>query len=271
MNLVKQLSAELSMMPLVEFASESVLCHIDQVTSIPKWFADPRRQGRFGDIVAFDITDDSAALTHLRPLADDDLPRIMDHFYLWTPRGAPQGRQILLDALFEILADTFDQVVHREQNLNNIHVLCGLIKNHFGVLEQKRILDFGCGPGLAVEVSRVIGADVVGYDRCIHMRSAAINNGLQVLTPEQFISISSGTFDAAFASYVFHLGPSGEDLRRLWQLIRPGGIIVANFHKQHNLVEITDCFRNLGARARELRVPPLQFHHGTYWEYVRCE
>ncbi len=255
-------------MPLVKFAAESLVCHTEHLVSLPDWFTVGRRSCRFGDIVAFDVTGNMPAIAQLRSTATDDLPRIMDHFYLWTPSFAARERQLLLDALFEIAAAEFSHIVHPNQNRENIRNLLASIVQHYGGLNELRILDFGCGPGLSAAVAHDYGLELTGYDRCPKMRALAVQRGLRVLTPEEFATLPVAKFDATFASYVLHLGPSQGDLVRLWELLKPDGIVVANFHKDHGLSEVTACFAALGAETRKIEHAHSRFKHGSYWLYA---
>lgn len=257
------------MTPLVDFAPESLLCHVGHVTSLPNWFVNGRRSFRVGEIAAFDVTCGSPAVARLRLLATDDLPRFMDHFYLWTPRSEAADRQLLLDALFEVAARDFDHIIHPDQNRENIYRLLQIITTHFGDDRDVRILDFGCGTGLSVEVAPKLGVELVGYDRCKNMRAAAAARGMEVLTLEQFATLSDPAFDAAFASYVFHLGLPLADLQRLWALVRPGGVIAANFHKDHAVAPVTACLNGLGAETKRIENVQSRFSHGSYRLYVR--
>lgn len=257
------------MTPLVEFAPESLLCYAAHVVSLPDWFTSGRRCFAVGEIRAYDVTGDGSALKRLRSFAIDELPRVMDHFYLWTPRSLSDGRQQLLDALFETTAPDFEHIIHSDQNRDNIRQLVRIIAERYDEGQELRVLDFGCGPGLSAEIAFALEMVVVGYDRCPKMRAAAVQRGLRVITPDEFGSLPAISFDAAFASYVFHFGPSQADLSRLWELVRPGGVIVANFHKDHGLTEITCYFEALGAETKIVTQTSSRFRHGSYRAYVR--
>lgn len=257
------------MTPLVEFASESVLCRADDSPILPSWFTADRRTLRAGEIFAFDVTGDVSAVMHLSSTATDDLPRIMDHFYLWTPRTRPAARQLLLDALFELTAVDFDHIIHSEQNWENIQNLLAAISQFFGKLQGLKILDFGCGSGVSAAIAINQQFSLIGYDRCAAMRSIATKQGLRVLTPEEFAASPDASIDAIFASYVFHLGPSPDDLSHVWDLLRPGGIVVANFHKDHRVAEVTNCFSSLGGNSRTIHCEHSFFRHGSYRLYIR--
>src|SRR5689334_3274275 len=97
---------------LAKFADESLLCHTEHLGSLPRWFTAGRRNYSVGGITAFDVTDDASALDEIRHVSADSLPRILDHFYLWTPQHVPEGRQLLIDALFTVTAVDFTDLVH---------------------------------------------------------------------------------------------------------------------------------------------------------------
>lgn len=247
-----------------------MLCCVADASALPEWFTFGRRSRRFNGVMAFDVTGDAAALVQLRASAIDDLPRIMDRFYLWTPRNAPEARQLLLDVLFELTAPDFSQIVHADQNQENIGNLVGAIAAHHDNLNGLRILDFGCGPGLSAVVATQLGAAIEGYDRCPSMRAAAQSRQLRVLTPEEFDNLPA-RYDAAFASYVFHLNPLQADVRRLWDLLLPDGVLVANFHKDYRLTDVSVFLTSLGARVRTFECEGSRFNHGSYRSYVRSD
>ncbi|HBA84127.1 MAG TPA: hypothetical protein DCZ95_08545 [Verrucomicrobia bacterium] len=256
---------------LLEFAPECLLCHVGYLASLPEWFTAARASLQLGDILAFDVARADDALTRLRPLAIDDMPRVMDHFYLWTPRSIPACRQDLLDALFELTAVDFEHIIRPEQNRDNIRCLLNIISRHFQGQRVARILDFGCGTGLSAQVASELGIHLHGYDRCPKMRSLAAEQGLQLMVPEQFNNVCLPVFNAVFCSYVFHLLPTKDDLCQLWTILKPGGIVVGNFHKDHGLHEASTCFMKCGARAHEVEDVSCRFQHGSYWMFVRHE
>lgn len=254
---------------LAELTADVVLCHTDDLRFLPEGFQIGRKAIDLESFVAFDIEGDLAAVGVLKQTATDDLPRILDRFRLWTPRASPGSRQLLVDALFDFAAPEYELLVHPEQNRENIENLILHISDNFDRSASLDILDFGCGSGLSAQVTLARAHNLRGFDRCVRMRNTASAAGLSVLTPAEFIRLPSQSFHAVFASYVLHLNSSAEDLIRLWTLIRPGGMFLANFHKGYGLRETCRVLTSLGGISAEVRFSGSRFTHGVYWSYVR--
>jgi ubiquinone/menaquinone biosynthesis C-methylase UbiE len=234
------------MTPLIEFARVCLVCLVEHERRIPKWFAENRRCVLLGSLIIFDITGEESVTEAMRMLAADSLPRLMDHFYLWTPAGARETRQQILDALFNETATNFGLLINEENNRRNIKSLLVLIQKHFKGRNDLSVLDFGCGPGLSIDVAGEFPFKLTGYDRCEKMRAIAHKRGLAVLTPDIFYA-GSRAYDAILASYVLHLTLPSDELKQLWSVLKPGGILVANFHKSSGLSITNEFLTGLGA------------------------
>jgi len=74
-----------------------------------------------------------------------------------------------------------------------------------------RGLDFGCGPGPALAAMlREAGCRVALYDPFYHPDASALRGSYQFITATEVVE---------------HLHRPGEELRRLWALLQPGGIL----------------------------------------------
>jgi 2-polyprenyl-3-methyl-5-hydroxy-6-metoxy-1,4-benzoquinol methylase len=258
------------MMHLTEFSEHMLLCHRTDVAALPIEFTGGRRCAYFGRLVAWDVfgaEDVIGLLSSKRP--EFTLDRYLDRFWLWSPAGYVKARQILLDLVFEALAPDYEQLIHPDQNRENIGYLIGVLTSHWNSLDGRVIVDFGCGVGLAAKVIRPASAHLIGIDRSSAMRHAAAAHGLQVWGPGEMARAQSDSIDGAFASYVFHLLPELGLLQLLWGRLKPGGAIAANFHKGRGIEPVSQCLARLGADEVVLPPPQSGFTHGEYRKFVR--
>lgn len=151
--------------------------------------------------------------------------RLMDRFYVPISPDAA-----VVSAFFDLIADIYDELIHHCVNLETARSLLS------AVLEtappSPRILDFGCGTGLAREALRDLGmtADIIGTDLSIEMLKRAAERGETVITLEKWRSDRS-TYDGVIACFVLHYGVPNVDMVRIAGSLSPGGRFAANFFK----------------------------------------
>ncbi len=103
-----------------------------------------------------------------------------------------------------------------------------------------RVMDFGCGVGLAIPHWRPFpGSQVVGFDvspesvRIARERHRGCDR-VQVSLPSE---LEAGDFDLVYASGVFHHIPAEERhgaASFIWDTLRPGGVVVIAEHNPWN-------------------------------------
>jgi SAM-dependent methyltransferase len=157
--------------------------------------------------------------------------RVLDRFYL--PHVVDPA---ISTALFDICASLYDTIIDKGYNLRNI---CELLETVVHQTTEKdgclRILDFGCGSGLAAAAMRLLPRNVArrisirGTDASPAMLALASKRGLQVLQFSEWQTMRAGGFDAAIASFVLHCGLLDRELRIIARQLTPGGIFVANY------------------------------------------
>lgn len=224
--------------------------------------------------LVFDATEAVIVLDVIATIAEVDralqivgatrTPRVMDRFYFCWPCGGDLTRQAILDAFFAEIGGEYDSLVDVERNRENVRNLLGLIEGEIGAVCGRHLLDFGCGTGVSFVVIRQRGASVVGFDTCSTMRRLATGRGMKVVGPKDVASLHTGAFDAIFASYVFHLMPDPASVGSLWRIIKSGGPLVANLHKNTGYEELAGCMQKLGATERLCTGIPSQGRHGRY-------
>jgi len=256
---------------LIEWAGELLLCHMSDMAELPDAFTQHRRRVLWRDLLAWDVTGDATALAVLqRSRSDYSLNRYLDRLYLWAPSSDSQHRQALLDMVFEAIAGDYEQLVHPDQNRENIRILLESIRTELGELNDRVVVDYGCGVGLSMSVAVEFGVRLIGVDRSPSMREAAAARGMKVWTLEDLALAPEKSLDGVIASYLFHLLPDLEGLRLLWSRLRLGGVLAANFHKGVGMEVVRQTLEPLG--ARKVSFPALTSHHmhGPHLKYVRA-
>jgi adenine-specific DNA methylase/SAM-dependent methyltransferase len=158
--------------------------------------------------------------------------RYLDRFCVVLPIEPGAERQVVLKAFFAWLGPEYEAAIDVPRNLENIYNLFGLMSPP---LQGERMLDFGCGTGLAQRVAVQLGIELVGVDICEVMQRLAARKGELVITPEALADAPA--FDGIIASYVLHLKPEPRYIEVAWSRLKPGGAWVANFHKGEGLNE----------------------------------
>jgi len=183
-------------------------------------------------------------------IAGREFRRLLDHFYLPVVPDTT-----LAVALFDICADAYERLVDVRRNIANIHNLLRVVLAALpSGSRSARILDFGCGTGLAAEALRTFdhptpaSVELIGTDHSEHMLQMASQRGHTVITDAELVNSSDKAFDAAIASYVVHLGLSCEDCLLIARKLRSGGLFVANYHHggEVELAEIAARLSNVG-------------------------
>jgi SAM-dependent methyltransferase len=103
----------------------------------------------------------------------------------------------------------------------------------FGALfkdgEGRRLLDFGCGNGLFLDIARRRGFDPYGVDLAEDAVAAARGRGHKAYqgSPADVPEIAAGGFDViTMWSVLAHLAEPVEDLTMLRRLLAPGGVLL---------------------------------------------
>lgn len=186
----------------------------------------------------------------------------LDRFHLVTP-PEPARRADLVRTFFDWLAWDYEDVTDVDRNAANIRALHALLER-CGLSRDARLLDFGCGTGLAARV--LDGTRLVGFDQSPTMRAIAAREQAPVWGPRDLAAADAGRLDGGFASYVLHLASGGQLVRAALERMREGALFAANFHRRAGLVWASAIFQAAGMRAlHEADGGP----HGTYVVYVK--
>lgn len=174
-------------------------------------------------------------------------------------------QSILWEDFYLYYGNLFESIIDVEHNILCIKRLYTHIQKRIQVTEKTRILDFGCGSGLAVTLDAK--CEVIGYEPNKTMRVQAVKKGMKVLDACQICGMPDHDIDAVFASYVFHMGLDDRDIEILSRIVRPNGIVVANFYKDMNCHIVNNIFRRKGFFVKKIMGSDKGF--GSIYEYYK--
>jgi len=157
--------------------------------------------------------------------------RLLDrHFYVYR-HDAPERRSACERALFDAIADQYDNEIDEETNRRTIRRLLGTVAAHGGTRRPLRVLDFGCGTGLAAAVADPDVFHLLGTDASDRMLHRAARRGMSTVSLTDLPRLGAGWADGAIASFVLHLAVPAAGIATSATALRAGGVLAANFHK----------------------------------------
>jgi SAM-dependent methyltransferase len=183
----------------------------------------------------------AALLAPPMPAAGHELPkrittrsasytRLMDRFYLPDDSGPDVSA-----ALFDIVAGEYDQLTQTEINLATAKLLLEAASTGRNP-SPRRVLDFGCGTGVAFAAACRMapagaGPELTGTDISPAMLRQAADRGQTVTSFEEWRLLPTESFDAAIAVFVMHYGVPPQDLETITLQMRAGARFAANYFK----------------------------------------
>lgn len=221
-----------------------------------------RRSEELSDVIQ-SLSDNVLSLTPAQPVADmrgqiasacflveGSLPtaiqtrssgrfvRIMDRIFIPETTNAKISR-----VLFELIPGAYDALIHPEVNI----AVSRFLFERIGVRSGK-ILDFGCGTGLAMVAKPIDTAiALIGVDASDGMLDVASNRGQEVTSIQNWRRFPDEIFDGALATFVLHYGVSDADFSTMRRQLKIGGRLAANLYKFG-----TDEARGLATRLERL-------------------
>jgi SAM-dependent methyltransferase len=160
--------------------------------------------------------------------------RLLDRFYLPDNAGPEVS-----SALFDAIALHYDNLTDGRTNVAVCRRLLKTVAD--GSRAAKRILDFGCGTGVASIAGRdsdLAHLSLVGTDASPAMLELARRRGESTITRAEWKREPALSFDGAIAAFVLHLGVPDEDLILLASQLSQGALFAANIFKPTpNLLE----------------------------------
>jgi SAM-dependent methyltransferase len=153
--------------------------------------------------------------------------RLLDRFYVPDNAG-PE----VTSAFFDAIAVHYDELADCGTNLAVCRRLLDEVSAHIGT--SNRILDFGCGTGVAVLAASepdLQHLHLVGTDASPAMLELARRRGEETLHFQAWRGTAAGSFDGAIAAFVLHYGVPDEHLALVASQLREGAIFAANLFK----------------------------------------
>ncbi len=137
---------------------------------------------------------------------------------------------------------------------------------------NERVLDLGCGTGQLTSEIATRGAKVIGIDQSAEMIAQAQNN-----FPDIWFEVGDATtfkttqpFDAVFSNAVLHwIKRPADAIARVWDALRPGGRLVAEFGGRGNIAGIVSASQDaLTAQGRLALRDDLPWYFPSISEYA---
>ncbi|WP_316235270.1 MULTISPECIES: class I SAM-dependent methyltransferase [unclassified Bradyrhizobium] len=180
----------------------------------------------------------AALLSPLEALPEFKLPRrietsagaytrLLDRFYVPEDAGPD-----VTSALFDAIAAHYDELTDCGTNLT---VCRRLLMEVSGRSQSSlRVLDFGCGTGVAVLATSTPDLQhlqLVGTDASPSMLELAKRRGEETLHFQAWQDTPANSFDGAIAAFVLHYGVPEVHLALIASQLREGAIFAANLFK----------------------------------------
>lgn len=246
------------------------MCHRIDAELLQSTYLRDKRLLQFKGVCLFDIGAEIQEMDEtLIMMPNLKAHRYLDKFYLWTPENDSRRRQDVLDRFFELIANEYESLIDVQRNIENIRNLFEFLCELIDPIEGSIIVDYGCGTGLSIEPASGLDIELIGVDRCPTIRQIAASRGMKVWSPGELARQLNSPVHGAFASYVFHLLPHTYGLRLLWKRLKPGGVLVANFHKNQGIELVDSCLEERGGTIRQLHSPSGSERHGPYVAYLK--
>lgn len=189
--------------------------------------------------------------------------RYLDRFYVISDPARPGSDIAPESVLFDAIASEYNADVNRS---NNIATADALLR----MTGATRVIDLGCGTGLALQAPAASRCSLVGIDASDQMLTIARDAGMNVVNLRDAGSLSSRRFDGLIACYALHLHGPRLALLEIRRLLEIGGRVAANFHKGVGYPEVSDSLtRNGFELLYELHAVPGIASPVAMWERVQ--
>lgn len=233
-------------MPVRDPRSAMLLCRTDATNTLRKLLRLTIEVEVDGVSLCSAAIDDPAASSE-KLLPQLGFLRCFEHVYVSHELYQAPITDVPGRLLFGYLARIYESLIIEKTNVEIYNRLLSEVLRT-SRQDRPRVLDFGCGTGLVMKSQWVSRVDITGFDFCEEVGRIARERGLTILSTDSFWTSPRMSFDFAIASFVLHFPVSPRTLCRLWELIQPGGSLVANFHKRINEEWVTDAILGFGGR-----------------------
>jgi|GEM_PF-3616094 len=174
--------------------------------------------------------------------------KVMDDFYLFD---YGEETDEIYRSFFDYISSRYERLIDKKLNSELISQYFTRIEAEFPTKTLLQVLDLGSGSGISAIVKKEnpawSGISLYGHDISPHMERLSKQAGLQMLNARALARHEDYYFDAVFGSYSFHFIKGRPTYELIWQKLRIGGIVIANFHKQIGLVNALEFFGSVRA------------------------
>lgn len=197
---------------------------------------------KVGDVLVLELQDGHVPV--VRPPGVQS--RLLDrHHYVYRP-DSPIRRAECEQVLFDLIAADYELEIDGETNRRTIGRLLDAVSEHCGARPPLKVLDFGCGTGLAATVADRRVFDLTGTDPSDRMLERARARGMDTVPLADLARLGTGWADGVIASFVLHLAVPPAALAAATAPLRNGGVLAANFHKGQGRDVAEKAFRAVG-------------------------
>ena len=173
----------------------------------------------------------------------------LDQFVILLPEETKEHSKLWLE-FYKIFGNQYEQIIDIRRNINSIQEILSYISSSIELQTDSKILDYGCGSGLAVYTE--CNASLVGYEPVLAMKKQASQRGYNVIGFNEFRKLPESYFNAGFANYVFHMIVNERDIYEITKKMKRGAIFIANFYKGINVERVNNMFSKYGYTIRQL-------------------
>jgi len=205
-----------------------------------------------GELFHYQLTGNSASIRTIFP----DILHYLNHFWLLLPDSV-QEQQIFWSQFYSLYSTNYLDLIDSDHNLACMRYFKTLLAENAPLPPDFKLLDYGCGPGLSVQVFEK--QHLVGYDNNPTMLAEAAKQGLEVIYKEDFDNIQSCSFDGGFACYVLHMAIPETDIINLARAVKINGVLVANYYKDLGMERVTSLLEKLGFEGQKVDVQERRF------------
>gem|GEM_PF-5199684 len=195
-----------------------------------------------------------------------DVIRYFDCYYLLIPLTKKSIKNLYKE-FFDYISHDYEHLIDINRNQENIHNLLKLAKDYINNQKRIVILDYGCGTGISQDIAKKLNMKIFGFDICPSMREIASKKGMIVWEEKDLWLQPENCIDAVISSYVFHFLIDDTYLKLLYKILKPNGIIIANFHKNKNRDFIDLSLNKIGFKIIRTQISERKEGHGTYVIY----
>jgi SAM-dependent methyltransferase len=191
--------------------------------------------------------------------------RYLDNFLVISPRSDTMEYGIFWKLFFEYFAPEYEKIIDIKNNQENIIFLFDVLKKITYLSSDSLVLDFACGTGLSAGI--VKGIKLFGVDASKNMCKIANDKGLRTIDMET-LSCQSYCYDAIFSSYAMHICYDTSTLSIIWNSLKSGKPLVANFHKNIGIDHVNKFIHQEKGEILEIK-NNVNTKHGKYYAYIK--